>query len=206
LRLVNPRGIESGDDAFLECIADVVQKLVDRDNTSAALSLRHYRPEPAGICQARSVGTAAQLQVFARDHFSCRYCGRKTLFVPILRLLSSTFPDLLPYHLNWKMSECHIAYWRFGASCDHVTPAARGGSSEPANLVTSCYMCNSMKQNWLVEELRWQIRPPTSTCWDGLAGYYPRLCAVIDAGQQSVHKKWLAAVRVVLSDSGTADS
>lgn len=36
--------------------------------------------------------------------------------------------------------------------CDHVTPLASGGKSEPDNLVTACKPCNSSKRDLLVEQ------------------------------------------------------
>jgi len=43
-----------------------------------------------------------------------------------MRLISLILPDDFPYHRNGKMSECHIAFWRDTASCDHVVPVAPG--------------------------------------------------------------------------------
>jgi hypothetical protein len=121
----------------------------------------------------RSISERTQIQIFRRDKFTCRYCNRRTVIVPLLRLLSIAFTDIFPYHPNWRMDKCHLGYWRDVASCDHVIPIARMGTSQPENLITACYMCNSIKQNWLVEELRWEIQPVADNSdWDGLSSYY----------------------------------
>src|SRR6266852_2650543 len=38
-----------------------------------------------------------QAQVYGWDHFRCRYCGSKTIFGPVLELLSLAFPKLIPH-------------------------------------------------------------------------------------------------------------
>src|SRR5207302_10304834 len=102
------------------------------------------RPSAASI-SSRSVSQTTQLQVFKRDGFTCRYCSKRVLFVPVLRVLSILYPRALPYHTNWRWTECHPVYWTHAASCDHILPVARGGSSRLENLATACYMCNSIK-------------------------------------------------------------
>jgi hypothetical protein len=69
-----------------------------------------------------------RLQVFRHDSFTCRYCSRETIFVPVLRALSEAFPEALPYQSHWKLSLCHPIYWRLSASIDHVDAVKRGGS------------------------------------------------------------------------------
>jgi len=107
---------------------------------------------------------------------SAFYCGRRTVLPLILRLLSISLEEVFPYDPHWKMSDCHLAFWRDSASCDHRIPVARFGTSKQDNLVTSCYMCNSMKQNWTVEELGWKVNKvsPGET-WDGLPNSFPML-------------------------------
>jgi hypothetical protein len=130
----------------------------------------------------RCVPAAVQVSTFKRDKFVCRYCGRHTVISPLLRLLSIAFGDIFPYQRNWRMDSCHAGYWRDVASCDHLIPIARMGTSDLDNLVTACYMCNSIKQNWLVEELRWHLHPvPTDDGWDGLCGHYPELLRLFES-------------------------
>jgi hypothetical protein len=159
-----------------------------------------WQPPPNSRKVGRTLSCAQQLHVFSRDHFICRYCDRRTVFVPVLRLLSLAVDDVFPYHPHGKMSACHLAFWRDIASCDHVVPIARHGTSESDNLVTACYLCNSIKQNWLVEELRWEVRPVRDEMdWDGLTRTYPELLKAVQSAQQGAHiayfKNWLRALQ-----------
>lgn len=134
------------------------------------------------------------MRVLLRDRFTCRYCGRQTILLPVLSLISSRLPQIVPCHPNWKMAETHIAFWRDAAACDHVIPMARGGTSGEENLVTACWMCNSMKGGWLLEELGWSILPITDRDWDGLSSAYPALCELLPEGQRILHRRWLRAL------------
>ena len=147
----------------------------------------------------RSVSVSAQLKVFRRDRFTCRYCDRRTILPPVLRLLSIALDGVFPYHPHGKMSQCHLAFWRDLASCDHLVPVARFGKSDERNLVTACYMCNSVKQNWTVEELRWELQPiPEAEAWQGLADRYAPLLEYceprFEVARIPYFRRWLRAV------------
>ncbi len=135
-----------------------------------------------------------QVAVFRRDGFVCRYCGKLTLFVPTLRLMSRLYPQLLPFQKNWKRGECHPVFWTHSASCDHIVPLARNGSSAPDNLATACYMCNDMKSQWLLSELRWNLADPSVEGWDGLSALYPSLFAASHSQQDAYFRNWLRAL------------
>ena len=112
-------------------------------------------------------------QLFIRDGFIDRYPGQKLLFPPVLRLLSTLLPDAIPFHKNWKMSECHIAYWQLFPTVDHLIPVARGGEDIEANWYTTSMMRNSAKSNWLLEEIDWNLHAPGKmTDWDGQLAWF----------------------------------
>ncbi len=120
----------------------------------------------------KEISLSLQLEVFKRDHFTCRYCGKETIYVGALRLINHLLPEEFPYHKNWKWEKTHPAFWELSASCDHILSVARGGGSEMENLVTSCYMCNSIKAHWTIEELRWELKEINHTAWDGLTTFF----------------------------------
>jgi hypothetical protein len=93
------------------------------------------------------------------------------LFVLSAELGQETFP----YHPNWKMDECHIAYWDLYPTIDHVVPIALGGANDPSNWVTTSQVTNSSKANFTVEELGWEVLSPGDLAeWDGLLGWFLR--------------------------------
>ena len=188
-------------DQRIDILKDALNAVVVGEAKAAEITLRQIQNGVCGKVVSRSLTPRMQLTVFMRDKFTCRYCGKRTVFVPILRALSFRYPEILPYHPNWKWNSCHPIYWTHSASCDHLIPIARGGTNELGNLVTACYMCNSTKQNWLLHELGWSLFPISDVQWDGLLGYYRRLCEVTEVVGQPHHRKWLQALTRV-SESG----
>ena len=114
-----------------------------------------------------------KIKIFMRDGFIDRYSGQKLVFPPVLRIISTLMPDEFPYHGNWKMSECHIAYWELYPTIDHIIPLARGGSDKESNWVCTSQMRNSAKANWLLEEIEWKLfTPGLLENWDGLLNWF----------------------------------
>jgi HNH endonuclease len=157
--------------------------------------------EPEITTIPRSLPIPLQCRVFSRDQFVCRYCEKRTVVPPVLRLLSHFLGDDFRYHPHGRMTECHVAFWRDIASCDHVVPVARGGDSTPGNLVTACYMCNSIKQNWLLDELRWSIKPSSTIVWDGLSSALGSLLQIAAMPVTPYYRNWLRAVESCLECS-----
>ena len=128
---------------------------------------------PAVIPDKRgSIPIQTQAVVFARDKYRCSYCARETVCPPALRYVSYYFPALVPYHPHGKWDKTHPLYWEAYASCDHIVPVARGGTSSLDNLATSCYKCNTIKSSWLLSELRWTRRAVPDSEWDGFSGLF----------------------------------
>ncbi len=112
-------------------------------------------------------------QVFARDHFTCRYCARWTIPVQVLRLLSLRFPEEFPVHPNWKRSVAHRLYWDISTSLDHVVAVSRDGQWNALdNVATACSRCQYQKNDVPLEVLGWSLRDVPGE-WDGLT----RSCA-----------------------------
>ena len=82
-------------------------------------------------------------------------------------------PDAIPFHKNWKMSECHIAYWQLFPTVDHLIPIARGGEDIEANWYTTSMMRNSAKSNWLLYDIGWELHAPGDIAnWDGQLSWF----------------------------------
>jgi hypothetical protein len=88
----------------------------------------------------------ALAEIYDRDRYQCRYCGRKTVLIEVMRLLSELFPEQFPYHRNWKTSETHQAYWSVSATHDHVVPLSRGGDP-PISATSSRRVGRAMPAN-----------------------------------------------------------
>lgn len=130
-----------------------------------------------GVRAKRSVSIEDEVRMFRRDKFVCRYCGRRTIFVPTLRALSLLYPGALPYQGHWEREACHRVYWIFSTVCGYVAPISRGGTPDMDNLVTTCGTCTFRKKNWRPEEIGWEVQPvpPTTLYWDGLSTQFVRL-------------------------------
>jgi 5-methylcytosine-specific restriction endonuclease McrA len=121
-------------------------------------------------------------EVYRRDRFACRYCGGRVIPTPIMRVLATLYPDIFPYHPNWKVDRTHPAFLSRSPSLDHLTSGAHGGGwLDIDNLVTACWLCNIRKSDLTLEQLGWKLRPVPEVGWDGLTGPYRALWLV--AGQ-----------------------
>jgi 5-methylcytosine-specific restriction endonuclease McrA len=140
------------------------------------------------------------VEILRRDSFTCRYCGIRTVFLPVLHALSSKFPDSFPVDAGWTAQGTHPAYSLLSATYDHILSPTRGGESEPENVVTSCWPCNSGKSNYTVEEVGFELLPPGDSDWDGLTEVYPELCKSLSVQDLDYHRRWLGAI----SSAGTA--
>lgn len=154
-------------------IEEVCSALASGSLNDAKSVLNRKYPFTAIQKEKRRYGDYQKTCVFLRDGFVDRYSGDKLVFPPVLRLLSNLMPDDFPFHKNWKMSECHLAYWQLMPTIDHVVPIARGGLDEESNWVCTSQLRNSAKSNWLLEELGWRLHVPGKLAeWDGLMNWF----------------------------------
>ena len=152
------------------------------------------RYELAGGPGTEAPSVTTQAMVFARDRYRCLYCGRRTVFLQVVNLLSHAFPGELPRHPHWKKEETHRLFWDLTTTIDHVHPVSRGGAiDDPENLATVCTRCQYQKSNRTLESLGWERREPGPQ-WDGLTGLYAQLWS--DLGRPAgAHCAWLTAIQ-----------
>jgi hypothetical protein len=64
--------------------------------------------------------------------------------------------------------------------------ARSGGGAwlDDNNLITACNPCNSIKADFTLEQLGWQLQPIVDDGWDGLTMYFARLWQA--AGQPKI--------------------
>ena len=150
---------------------------------------------------SRQYSTAAKLALYFRDGFIDRYSGEKLLNPGYLRALSRLFPDTFPFHPNWKMSECHMAFWKYTPTVDHLVPVARGGVDDERNWVTTNMLHNAAKSNWRLEELGWRLYQPGDWReWCGLSEEFVRMVEKNPALEGDAYiKQWYGATRKMLN-------
>jgi 5-methylcytosine-specific restriction endonuclease McrA len=163
-------------DAIADALHAVVTALAKNDAATARSHMNAIAFHRQDAALRRTPSPQALAEIYDRDRYQCRYCGRKTVFIEVMRLLSEQFPEQFPYHRNWKTSETHQAYWLVSATHDHVVPVSRGGDSlDPSNIVTACWACNARKSGLRLEDIGFILRKPNDQTWRGLADLYPAL-------------------------------
>ena len=139
----------------------------------AASVIRAGYPFSPSEKSGRSYTPRGMTRVFRRDGFIDRYRGARLVFPPTLRILSQYFPQDFPYHKNGKMTEGHLAFWELFPTIDHVMPVARGGVDSEENWVCCSMLTNSIKSNWTLEQLQWELLPPGDIKeWDGMMQWF----------------------------------
>lgn len=91
-----------------------------------------------------------------------------------------------------KMEECHNAYWEFVPTVDHIYPVALGGADSEENWVTTSMLHNSIKSNWTLEQLRWELKGAGNyEEWDGLTTLFVELVEADSSLLEDAYiKKW----------------
>ena len=183
-------------DDYPSHIEAAIRALLSEGRASGAAALDAIAYPPRVIAPRPSIPPSKAARILQRDHFCCRYCGRKTIPTPIMALLGSMYPGSFPFHPNWKGGVTHPAVITRSSIIDHVDPGAWGGDwNSDDNLVTACWPCNASKADLSLDQLGWPPPLPIAdTDWDGLSSLYRPLW--IAAGSPAVggHVRWLAAL------------
>jgi len=146
-----------------------------------------------GGARTRSPAQSVVATVFARDCFTCVYCARRTVVLPVLGLVSQLLPIEFPWHPNWKRDVAHRFYWDLSTTLDHVEAVSTGGDWQAeGNLVTACARCQYQKGNRTLADLGWDARRVTGA-WDGLTALLPELWE--RAGRPARMGAWVTAYR-----------
>ena len=126
--------------------------------------------------ESRSYTAIEQMGQFFKDGFIDRYFGTKQINPGMLRLLSEKLPVEFPYQPHWKTDECHMAYWDYQPTMDHIVPITLGGKNDSSNWVTTSMKGNLAKKNYTLKQLNWHLCPEGDIReWDGLSGLFVRI-------------------------------
>lgn len=137
----------------IEIIIDAVSEILDGDVKIAEQIIREGYPFDPVKKNGRRYTIKQMMEQFYRDGFIDRYTGEKLLNPGILRIMSEKMPDVFPYQAHWKIEECHMAYWDYQPTLDHIYPIALGGKDEPENWASTSMVKNSAKSNFTLEQL-----------------------------------------------------
>lgn len=116
------------------------------------------------------------MEQFFRDGFIDRYSGKKLINPGMLLTMSVKMPKEFPYQSNWKTDECHIAYWNYYPTLDHIYPISLGGKDTPENWASTSMVYNSFKSNFTLEQIGWTLKNKGNIKdWDGLSNFFIKI-------------------------------
>ena len=160
----------------IRTLESVVKELLSGNKDNACNLIQKEYPFERFEVFHRTYTLRQKMKQFKADGFIDRYSGDKLINPGILKVLSFYFPEEFPYHPHGKMTEGHIAYWELFPTIDHIVPIAIGGRDEPDNWATTSMLNNSVKSNWSLEQLRWNLYPAGDfNEWDGLTKLFVKL-------------------------------
>ncbi len=169
------------DTSFVDRFGEVVQLVLERQSDEAAERLAAIARLGSSADRPAPPPLALQAAVYARDRYTCRYCGTRTILIPVMYAISALYGSIFKAHRYWRRDETDIAYWTFATSIEHIVPVKRGGTNDPENLLTACWRCNEEKGTHTLLQLGWQVQPISERAWDGLGSKLAGLIAVMDA-------------------------
>jgi 5-methylcytosine-specific restriction endonuclease McrA len=176
-----------------ETLRRVITAYLEHGHEVALQALAPISHPPREVGSHSPLSLTLRVQIYRRDRWTCRYCGKQTIFEPVMALVGSIFPQDFPYHENWKAGLVHPAVLTQGTSLDHIIPVSRHGSwTDPGNLVTACTACNYGKGARLPEEMGWTLRTiPEATGWHGLTDLYRPLWEAAGCPKPDYHRRVL---------------
>ncbi len=173
-----------------------------RHKLSASVTMKGSDPTPPRAPISRDL----QVDVFRRDGWICRWCGRPVIFAPALKYLeefarNEGFGGPLAYHdPRWRRDRAPLLD-HLGAVIDHVEAHSRGGSADAENFVTSCNKCNTRKSDTPVQDFtrrlpahRIKSRYGEPQHWDGLSTIFTILVQRQSANATASERNWLRAL------------
>lgn len=163
-------------DFKVDVLIQATSFLKNKDITSAKEIIKERYPFVPIKSNGRNYTTKQMIAQFFRDGFIDRYSGKRLINPGLLRVLSAMMPDTFPYQAHWKTDECHIAYWDYQPTVDHIYPVSLGGEDSQENWATTSMVNNSAKSNFTLEQLGWTLKDKGDIKdWDGLSKIFIEL-------------------------------
>lgn len=176
----------------VEVLEKAAQIILDGNIECAEKIIQTEYPFTKFNSVGRHYSDKQKMKQFRRDGFIDRYSGQRLLNPGFLKTLSYYMPEVFPYHAHWKMDECHDAYWVFVPTVDHIYPVALGGADSEENWATTSMLHNSIKSNWTLEQLQWDLyNAGNYEEWDGLTALFVKLVDTDSSLLEDAYiKKW----------------
>lgn len=183
-------------DEYPEILGAVIDAVLTNGVAAGREVLTPIAYAPRVIPKRPTLSRAMLGEVFQRDRFTCRYGGALLIPTPIMELISVLYPDLFPFHPNWKGGETHPAILSRSPIVDHIVPGSAGGDwLDKENLVTACWPCNGRKADFTLEQLGWRLLELDADAdWDGLTSRYVDFWRAAGEPKPSYHRTWIAAL------------
>jgi hypothetical protein len=96
-------------DPYPDALARIINARIEGDQATALAEMNQIRFLPPERKAERWPAMSVIAGVYARDRYQCRYCGERVILTAVMRLVSRLYPDLFPYHPNWKADSTHPA-------------------------------------------------------------------------------------------------
>lgn len=158
----------------ISVIESAANKLLTNDTIAAKDIIAQNYPFCPVKKESRKYTITEMMEQFFRDGFIDRYSGEKLINPGMLRVMSVKMPTEFPFHEHWKIDACHMAYWDFQPTVDHIYPIALGGKDIPENWASTSMINNSAKANFTLEQLGWTLKEKGDIReWDGLSNTFP---------------------------------
>ncbi|MGN1443513.1 MAG: HNH endonuclease [Acutalibacteraceae bacterium] len=156
-----------------DIIEDITKMLLAENNDAARNIIVKEYPHKAIKVEKRKYTMSEKMEQFLSDGFIDRYTGKRLINPGMLKVISTYFPDEFPFHPHWKMTKTHIAFWELIPTIDHIYPIAKGGHDDKENRVTTSMKNNSIKSNYTIDEINWELYPKGNLIdWDGLTSLF----------------------------------
>ena len=159
-----------------EILQNIANLLLKGEKEEARSTIQNEYPHKHIEIEKRSYTFKEKMEQFLRDGFIDRYTGKRLVNPGLLKIITYYFPEEFPYDPHWKMTKTHMAYWDLIPTVDHIFPIAQGGVDNPSNWATTSMKNNSIKSNYSLEEINWELHPSGNLReWDGLTRLFLEL-------------------------------
>ena len=156
-------------DLHIEALVQAALCLNAGEKEQAKYLIQERYPFIPVAANKRKYSVKEMINQFFQDGFIDRYSGQRLINPGMLRVMSEELNDIFPYHPHWKTDACHIAYWEWQPTIDHIIPVSLGGIDDSSNWVTTSMMNNLAKGNFTLEQLGWTLKEKGDVRqWDGL--------------------------------------